>query len=141
MKRYKLKELFTLLSYEDQRTLVLADLNWMCQQAWNGIQDGTFPVAPDQIAKLTKVDPQTMANLDRAVESRDADGSLKIGISELVRSLPLTQKESIGPKINIYFKRHLPSHIFEAVYDAAGLDIKQLPYDLNFPTEIDEKPS
>ena len=107
MKKTRLKELFKILSYEDQRTLVLANLNWMRQQVWNGFHDGTFPVTPSQMEQLMTVEPETMSNIDRAVETGDADGSLKETISELVRALPIMQRESTGPQINIYFKRHL----------------------------------
>lgn len=140
MKKYNLKELLASLSYEDQRTLVLANLRWMHQQVWNGSADGSFPVAPDQLEQLTTVDPETMANLDRAVETGDRDGSLKTTIAELVRLLPMMQKEATGPQINIYLKRHLPKHLFAELYEAAGLEVQKLTYDLDFPTEIDEKP-
>lgn len=138
-KKVKLKELLATLSYEDQRTLVIANLNWMSQQVWNGMQDGSFLVAPDEADKLLKIEPETLDLINRAVQTGDADGSLKTGISELVRSLPIMQRESTGPQINIYFKRHLPSHIFAAVYEAAGLEIQKLAYDLDFPTEMVER--
>ncbi len=131
----KLNNLLSELSYSDQKDMIVVFSHWINQQVLVDIRDGNFDVPADSAAKYTTVPVETVAGLEHAVANDDENGSLKIGVVEIVRSLPLMQRGSTGPKANVFLRRHLSERIFHALYEAAGLDVDALVYDENFPTD------
>lgn len=133
MGRSKIGNVISELSLEDQRELVLAFHQWANLQTKIAIEQGEFQANTSDIHKITSIPKETLEMLEFAVKSGDAEGSLKSGITEIIRSLPLMQKGSTGPTLNHFFKKNLRNDIFQLVYDAASLDPSKLVYDTSFP--------
>ena len=135
MKKTKLRGLFAVLSFEEQKDLILTFHRWLNQQTLVAIRDGSFDVPAESVAAITTIPVETVAMLEYAVANDDRERSLETGVVEIVRSLALMQRGSTGPQANEFLRRHLPGHVFRTLYEAAGLDIETLRYDENFPTD------
>lgn len=136
MGKSKIGNLLSILSLEDQRELILVFHHWMNLQTRLAIQSGEFQASPDSVASVTSIPPETLEMLELAVKTGDSDGSLKAGITEIVRSLPLMQKASTGATLNHFFRENLKDDVFRLVYDAAKLDVSKLTFDTSFPSRF-----
>jgi|GEM_PF-6952866 hypothetical protein len=128
-----LEEILTTLTLEEKCCVILAYLEWFAQQARIDIAQGFVPVS-DTIVDLTKVPPKTLAALDRAVATNDSEKILLATLTDMFRGLAIMQKQSTGPKLNQFFRAHIPAPLFAALYGAAKLDLATLRYNIDFPT-------
>lgn len=134
-KAIQIKELLQKLSYEEQREVILTRLEFVVQQCIVEMEAGIFVVHPDSEGFEPEVPIGTRTLLDEAVKLSDPKGVLKAGLVEFIRDLPLIQRGSVGPQINVYLKENLDRQLFDQVYEAAGLKIQGLSFDRNFPTK------
>lgn len=134
MGQSKIKILLSSLSLEDQRELILIFHHWMNLQTRIAIQNGEFQASPDKVATVTSIPKETLEMLELAVSTGDASGSLKAGVTEIVRSLPLMQKGGTGATLNHFFKKNLKADVFRQLYLAANLDVEKIAYDTRFPS-------
>ena len=134
MPRPALKTLLATLTPAQQRDLIVVFMRWMNQQVLVGYADGSFVPREGGIEPFLTIPRETLALLDACVADNDASKSLKTGVADIFRQLPLTQRGSVGPQLNTYLRAHLDPEVFRLLYASAGLDLAALRYDLTFPT-------
>ena len=132
MQKLRLKKLLNSISYDEQKQILMVFNKWIEHQQLVEIKLGLFPLPEGGIDEIRNMDPTFESRLDDAVANKDKFGSLKIGLADIFRGMLIMQKESIGPKFNAFFKRHLPEKLFRLWYEAAGLDVDRLVFDFEF---------
>ena len=132
MSALKLKEMLATLSLEEQADIILALRDWGTAEFAFDIERGAEPMPPGGMESVHNFDPGLKDRLQRAVDTKDYR-SLKIGVVELFRSLPIVQKEASGARFNTFLSRRLPERVFRLLYETAGLNVDTLRYDPSFP--------
>ena len=109
-------------------------MHWMNQQFFVDVARDACAPLPGEVEAFNSITLATIARLEQG-DAAD-EKSLRIGVTDIFRGLAIMQRESIGPKLNVFFRAHLPERVFLALYTAAGLDINALRYDPDFPTDL-----
>lgn len=130
-----LKSLLDTLSAEEQSHLILTYYKWANQEMLFGVQRGIYQIPAENLAELAEVPPETIQLLNDSVANGDKNKSLRIGVTDIFRGLAIMQSDATGPQLNTYFKAHLPEHVFQSLYVAAGLAPHAIKLAVDFPTE------
>jgi hypothetical protein len=121
------------LTFEEQADIILSFRKWLILDYMVNVENGTVPIPYGGIESIRELDLGLEDRLRRMVENKDSR-SLKVGVLELLRLLPVAQEQSNGPRLNQFLSEHLPEHVFCAVYRAVGLDPEDLRFTRVFPT-------
>ena len=133
MQKIRLKDLLTSLTTAEKCDLLVVYMHWMNQQFFVDVaREGCTPL-PGGVEAFTSSTRATIARLEGDAPD---EKSLRIGVANIFQGLSIMQRESIGPKLNVFFRAHLPERVFLSLYTAAGLDTDTLRYDPDFPTDL-----